>query len=205
MASSFARKNPLGAIRAFRQAFGNDPECRLILKCVNGRSFPQGLQLIAQEAAGGSNIIFLDRPMPPCEVGALYEEADVLLSLHRSEGFGLTIVEAMMRGLPAVCTNWSGNTDFFTAEIGVPVGCGLVPARDPQGTYEHPDMSWAEPDIMQAAAALKLLRSDPQLRKVIGQRAAVAVHDRFSTGSYLERVMNVLALRLADAPQDLAR
>jgi len=194
MASSFARKNPLAAIRAFRQAFGNDPECRLILKCVNGYSFRRGLELIRHEAAGASNIIFLDKPMSACELAQLYEQADVLLSLHRSEGFGLAIAEAMMHGLPTVYTNWSGNTDFLAPEIGVPITCGLVPARDPQGTYEHPDMSWAEPDIHEAAAALKLLRCDPQRRKRLGERASAAVHDRFSAASYVGAARNILGL-----------
>ena len=194
MASSFARKNPLAAIRAFRQAFGNDPECRLLLKCVNGCSFRRGLELIRQEADGASNIILLDKPVSGCELAQLYEQADVLLSLHRSEGFGFTIVEAMMHGLPAVCTNWSGNIDFLTPEVGLPIICGLVPAHDPQGTYEHPDMSWAEPDILEAAAALKLLRSDPQRRKRLGERASAAVHDRFSAASYVGTARNILGL-----------
>jgi hypothetical protein len=96
--------------------------------------------------------------------------------------------------LPTVYTNWSGNTDFLAPEIGVPITCGLVPARDPQGTYEHPDMSWAEPDIHEAAAALKLLRCDPQRRKRLGERASAAVHDRFSAASYVGAARNILGL-----------
>ena len=72
--------------------------------------------------------------------------------------------------------------------------CGLVPAHDPQGTYEHPDMSWAEPDIVEAAAALKLLRSDPQRRKRLGERASAAVHDRFSAASYVGATRYILGL-----------
>jgi hypothetical protein len=100
----------------------------------------------------------------------------------------------MMHGLSTVYTNWSGNTDFLTPEIGVPITCGLVPAHDPQGTYEHPDMRWAEPDIHEAAAALELLRSDPQRRKRLGERASAAVHDRFSAASYVGAARNILGL-----------
>jgi glycosyltransferase involved in cell wall biosynthesis len=194
MASSISRKNPLAAIRAFRRAFGDDPECQLVLKCVNGCSFSKGLQLIKQEVDAASNVVFVDKPMSTCGIAGLYDQADALLSLHRSEGFGLTIAEAMLRGLPVVCTNWSGNVDFLSPEVGVPIRFRLLPAQDPQGTYEHPEMAWAEPDVDEAAAALKILRSDPQRRELLGQRASAAARDMFSPARYLASVTNILRL-----------
>ena len=96
----------------------------------------------------------------------------MLISLHRSEGFGLTLAEAMLRGLPVIATNWSGNVDFLTGDTGIPVPYRLVPAQDPQGTYQHPDLRWADADIDAAAAALRRLRANPALRRALGEAAA---------------------------------
>ncbi len=193
-ASSFARKNPCAAIEAFRLAFGSDPGCRLWVKCANAMTFPTGTALLQQAIGGADNITLLERTMTPSELDRLYAEADVVLSLHRSEGFGLIIAEAMLRGLPVVATNWSGNVDFLNSETGVPIGYRLVPARDPQGTYDHPDMLWAEADITAAAEALSALRADPHLCARLGQQAAARAKTLFSAAAYASRIKELLGV-----------
>ncbi|HEX2800978.1 MAG TPA: glycosyltransferase, partial [Phenylobacterium sp.] len=96
--SSMARKNPLGAIEAFRRAFGDDPACELTLKTQNGGDFPE--QLAALRAALPPNARLIDEVWPYAEVKRLIAGADVLISLHRGEGFGLTPAEAMALGTP---------------------------------------------------------------------------------------------------------
>lgn len=142
MASGFARKNPCAAIRAFRQAFGDDRSVRLLVKYANEDAFREGVASLRIESAAAENIVLIGGTLRPPELAALYDQADVLLSLHRSEGFGLTLAEAMLRQIPVIATNWSGNTDFLTSETGIPIGYRLVPAQDPQQTYNHPDMVW---------------------------------------------------------------
>ena len=194
MASSFARKNPLAAIDAFRRAFGDDPTTRLIVKYTNGGSYPLGVHLLEEASAGTSNITLDGETRSSADIAELYGTSDVVISLHRSEGFGLTIAEAMCHGVPVIATNWSGNVDFFNAESGMPIGFHLVPARDPQGTYDFPEMTWAEPNIDEAAAALRRLRSDPSLRRRLATTARAVVHRHLSVHAYERQ----LALRLRD-------
>jgi glycosyltransferase involved in cell wall biosynthesis len=194
IASSFERKNPCAAIKAFRQAFGNDPTCRLIVKHSNAFTYPEALQLMTEAAGGASNIVFLSDVMDAAGIDRLYAEADVVMSLHRAEGFGLVVAEAMLRGLPVVATGWSGNTDFLTRETGMPVGYNLIPARDPQDTYEHPEMCWADPNVAEAAAALRMLRADAELRAQLGQRALLHATELFSSKLYGENAKTLLSI-----------
>jgi glycosyltransferase involved in cell wall biosynthesis len=172
MASGFARKNPLAAIGAFREAFDNDPTCQLIVRVVNANLYPGGHEALKAAVASNSNIRISEAESSEPSVYELYRSADVVLSLHRSEGFGLVIAEAMLHGLPVIATNWSGNVDFLTADNGLPISYSLVPAVDPQGTYDQPTLLWAEADIDDAAAKLRMLRDDPD--KAVGLRNKAA-------------------------------
>ncbi len=194
MASSFARKNPLAAIAAFRSAFGDDPATRLVVKTSNTSAFPSGITAIRDAMRKAHNIDLIDRTMSATEIDELYQECDVVISLHRSEGFGLTIAEAMLRGLPVLATNWSGNVDFLTPDNGMPIPYQLVPAEDPQGTYNFADMSWAEADVETAAAALRRLRQDPELTRRLGQAGAAYAARQWSARGYAETVRRHLGL-----------
>lgn len=191
MASGFARKNPCAAIRAFRQAFGDDRSVRLLVKYANEDAFREGVASLRIESAAAENIVLIGGTLRPPELAALYDQADVLLSLHRSEGFGLTLAEAMLRQIPVIATNWSGNTDFLTSETGIPIGYRLVPAQDPQQTYNHPDMVWADPDVHEAAIALRRLRSDPMVRKQLAANAYAVATRLFNSDAYAEKVQAV--------------
>lgn len=192
VASSFARKNPFAALRAFRLAFGDDPAARMTLKLANSAAAPGFEAMLARETAGLANVEVIDRTLSSADLAALYERSDVLVSLHRAEGFGLTLAEAMARGLPAVGTGWSGSSDFLTDATGVPVPYRLVPAEDPQDTYHHPDMMWAEADVAAAAAALRRLREDPELARRLGEAGAAYAQARWTAPTYAARVRALL-------------
>ena len=187
-ASSFARKNPCAAIDAFRMAFDGDPSTQLIVKTSNLSSFSQGLNLIESAKGSANNIVVIDKIMSASELTALYTKANVVMSLHRSEGFGLTLAEAMMRGLPVVATNWSGNVDFLTEETGMPINYRLVPSEDPQGTYHHPGMRWAEADVAEAAAALRCLHDNRAFCATLGRGAAQFASRTWSAEAYVSAV-----------------
>lgn len=153
--SSFARKNPAGAIAAFRAAFADRADVRLIVK-LNGPA-SEGCA-IEHAAAGMGNVTILRDFLDADALRDLYRGADVLLSLHRAEGFGLPMLEAMAHGVPVVATAWSGNVDYLDDANAVLVPAQLVPVSDDAGIYR--DSVWAEPDIAAAATALRGLAAD---------------------------------------------
>jgi glycosyltransferase involved in cell wall biosynthesis len=155
--ANFYRKNPLAAVKAFKAAFGGDCSAMLLLKAVNTERCPEGRRLLAAEA-DAPNISFCLGNLSESGMEDLYAGADVYLSLHRSEGFGLTIREAMLRGLPVIATGWSGNMDFMRGEGCFAVPYTLVPVHDPQGNYTMPGAVWADADIKAAAAILQDVR-----------------------------------------------
>ncbi len=187
MASSFARKNPLAAVAAFRIAFGADPSRRLLIKLTNPSAYPPGMAELMKSIAGAPNITIMDKSTPSLENFRLIAESDILLSMHRSEGFGLILAEAMCYGRVVVATGWSGNMDFMTTENSCPVRYRLVPAHDPQGIYDHRDQLWADPDPFDAARHLRRL-GDPAERVRLGARAARDIAALCARRHYLERM-----------------
>lgn len=173
--SSWSRKNPEGALRAFRMAFGRSPDARLILK-LGGR--PEELRTL--EASLGdltdcSNVEIVRGYLTDTALAALYRDADVFLSLHRAEGYGLPMNEAMAHGLPVVATGWSGNLDFMDASDSCLVPYRLIPVNDASAIYTG--STWAEPDIEAAAQALRRLATEPEFYT----RLAAAAYRRAST------------------------
>jgi glycosyltransferase involved in cell wall biosynthesis len=168
--SSLARKNPLGAIEAWTRAFGGDPACELTLKTQNGGLFPDALA--ALRAAAPANARIVDEVWPYAEVMGLIAGADVLVSLHRAEGFGLTPAEAMALGTPVLATAFSGVLDFMDDSCALMVPSRPTPVEDPQGVYHG--QTWAEPALAAAAEALVRLRADPAL----GRRLSAAARER---------------------------
>jgi glycosyltransferase involved in cell wall biosynthesis len=156
--SNFCRKNPLAVIDAFKTAFGDSPQAQLVLKVSGMDSCPDGWRKILA-AADAANIKFCLTGLDEQGMADLYAEADVYISLHRSEGYGLTIQEALMHGLTVVATGWSGNMYFMQeaqwTEHYRAVPYKLVPVNDPQGNYRLPGAVWAEPDVDAAAAMLR--------------------------------------------------
>ncbi|WP_043833147.1 glycosyltransferase [Muricoccus aerilatus] len=163
--SSLARKNPLGAIEAHARAFGDAQDHVLVIKTHGTDKAGSGWARVAEAAAARLNVRVIDAALSRNDLWALMATSDTLLSLHRAEGFGFAIAEMMELGRPVVATGWSGNTDFMTGPGCHPVGWHLVPARDPQETYDMPETCWAEPDVDEAAAALRRIAADPALRR----------------------------------------
>jgi glycosyltransferase involved in cell wall biosynthesis len=197
LASSFVRKNPVGAIAAFREAFGDRADRILLLKISHADHAPADFSELRAAACGAANIRFETRMFSAPENLALTQCADIVLSLHRSEGFGLVPAEAMCLGRAVVATDFSGTTDFLDAGCGMPIPYRLIPARDPRGVFEAPGAMWAEADIGEAARALAALATDSELRARLGQAAQVAARQRLGSEKLAEAVRS---LGLAVAP-----
>lgn len=170
--SSFTRKNVATSIRAFQDG-ARSASSRLIVKLQATRLYPSQLQEVTALTSGDSRIVLIDRVLNATEYDTLLNEADVLISLHRSEGFGIPMAEFMARGKPVVATGWSGNIDFMDAESAALVPYTLVPIDDPSGVYRGPfDAVWAEPDQEAAVRLVSELEANQALRAQIGLRAA---------------------------------
>jgi glycosyltransferase involved in cell wall biosynthesis len=175
--SSAARKNLLGAINIYKRAFPQEiAGTRLILKVQSDESQP-GFREAAQAAsAGRSDIVFRTGSLSDAEIGQLIASASVFLSPHRSEGYGLTIAEAFLAGVPALATGWSGNLDFMEDLPELLIAHKLAPVRDPGRIYRGTGLSWAEPDVDDAARKLKRLAQSPAMRADLAARGMALVH-----------------------------
>ena len=183
LASSFVRKNPLAAIAAFRRAFGPRADRVMVLKLLGTHAYPADMAVLRAAAADAGNIRIETRTLPPADSHALTACADIVLSLHRAEGFGLLPAEAMLLGRAVVATGWSGNMDYMDASTAALVDYRLVPASDPRGTYDLSGAVWAEPDVDAAAGHLVRLADDAALRSALGRRAAVSAKDKLGATS----------------------
>jgi glycosyltransferase involved in cell wall biosynthesis len=153
MNSTAARKNPLAVLDAFNRAFSPADCARLVVKFVNGASDPATVREMAR-AAAGRRISLLDGYWQAGDVQDLLAASDAYVSLHRSEGVGLTITDALALGKPVVATDWSGNRDFMTVRNAFPVAYSLTTNRRKAGPYAK-DTTWAEPSVEHAADRLR--------------------------------------------------
>ena len=171
MLSVSERKNPLGAVEAFARAFpGADLQAELVVKLSNADSHPGALKRMRELAASCRGIHFIDSYLERQDLHALIDSVDCFVSLHRSEGFGLGMAEAMARGKVVVATAWSGNMDFMHAANSLLVAYRLTELDRDYGPYRQGEV-WADPDIDDAAAKMRAVATDPLLRQRLGQRA----------------------------------
>jgi glycosyltransferase involved in cell wall biosynthesis len=186
MASTLARKNPLGLIRAFRTAFRPDEPVGLVIKVSRGAKWPADSARLTS-AAKDAGVMLIDRVMPRDEVLALLDSCDCYASLHRSEGLGLGMAEAMLLGKPVVATNYSGNTDFMT-----PATSYLVDFREvaiPADVPPYPaGFVWAEPSVDHAAELLRRVYGLREEAAEVGRRAKRHVAAALDPGAAGERV-----------------
>lgn len=153
------RKNPHGTILAWQKAFGNQSDKVLLLKCHFSRHTEVIRKEIQDLIAGYSNIRLLERHFSDIEMRSFQSLADVYISLHRSEGYGLNIAEMLALNKPTVVTDWSGNIDFTRGHpLAYSVPTRIIPYRDYLGTYRGTarcGLYWAEPDLDRAVSYLR--------------------------------------------------
>ncbi len=158
MGSLCTRKNPEAVICAFTKAFTPN-EAYLTLKLSQTSNFAEDFAKIKRLAQNFPHIHILTKWLNDAELDRLYLDHDVYISLHRSEGYGLTIHEAMQRNLHVVATGWSGNMDFMTGENVFAVPYTLVPIHKSTPHFDNiPKAHWAEADTDTAAELLQNIR-----------------------------------------------
>lgn len=152
--SVFERKNPLGLVAAYRLAFPPGCGARLLIKSINGELFPEQEMRLLDGATGHPDIEVVDGYLDRGEQRVLMNACDAYVSLHRAEGLGITLAEAMALGKPVVATAYSGNLDFMDETTAYLVPCGRVPI--PHGCGPYPaGTPWGEPDLEAAARVLR--------------------------------------------------
>jgi hypothetical protein len=172
---SFGRKNPIGVVRAFQKAFRANSAAYLVLKASDGASHSDKVALLTSHFEGNPRILLVNDVWPSDRISGLIAAADAYISLHRSEGFGLTIVEAILRRIPVVVTGWSGNVDFCSQATYL-VDAQMVPVRDVHPEFRSMDTSvWADASIEHAAVHLLEIHNDRQAsrnRTLVAQQFA---------------------------------
>jgi glycosyltransferase involved in cell wall biosynthesis len=164
------RKNPFGVIDAFRRAFAPGEGPHLVIKSINGDAALTSLERVRLHADGREDIHVVDGYMTALDQAALVAACDAYVSLHRAEGFGYTMAEAMLAGRPVVATGYSGNLEFMDERNSFLVGYDFVPIAE--GNDPYPTGSpWADPDLDEAAAALRRIVEDPAGATAVGERA----------------------------------
>lgn len=173
-----SRKNPAAAIKAYAKAFGKQNSAtHLVIKVNNPKQ--ADIQFFEREIEDRAGYTLITEQMEKPRLNALIRLCDVFISLHRSEGFGLVMAEAMALGTPVVATDWSANTEFMTRETSCMVNYQLVPVRK-QYQYSEASQRWAEADIDQAAEYLKRLLGDKTYYRKKAEAGREWITSRFS-------------------------
>ena len=206
--STIARKNPYGAIRAFEEAFGiGRTDVVLVVKVVNLSSYPVVQRDLRQHMArlGG---ILIETNMATGEIAALIQHCDVYVSMHRSEGFGLGLAEAMYFGRPVIATGNSGNMDFMSATNSCLVGYQSMVVHhnelsdNPNAMILYqPGNLWVDPDVHQAAHLMRWLFENPTERARIGAKASADIKAGYS----LDAAGRAMHARLIEVAKHLER
>lgn len=187
--SVLQRKNPLGVLRAFKIAFGDDSSRVSLVMNFNNHDVNDPLfQELRKEIGSDDRVVVLDGTMDRDHVTSLINACDCFVSLHRSEGFGLGPAEAMSLGKPAIITNWSGNTDYMTADNCLPVDYELVELGRDYGPYKA-HQHWAEANLEQAANWMKKIAHDRDLAIRIGARARETINRDFSAEAVGKKIL----------------
>jgi glycosyltransferase involved in cell wall biosynthesis len=175
------RKNPIGVIRAFQKAFRDkaDANVKLVIKLSNLERQPALAAEVYAAMEVDTRIQLIGGYLDRNTLNNLINACDCYVSLHRAEGFGLPIAEAMYLGKPVIATHWSGNADFMNDGNSLPVRYKLVELEQDIGPYQKGQI-WAEPDIEDAAEKMLRILQNRALSLQLGRAAFETIRNDFS-------------------------
>ena len=186
---SYKRKNPLATMRAFAKALANARDAKLVFKTMGAKNHPLEVAEIRREAVTlgiSDKFKLITDYLPHAELYGLTAACDVYMSLHRGEGFGIGMAEAMLMGKPVVATDWSANTEFCRPGASFPIPYKLVPVKPNE--YFVSMREWAEADIDAAANALRSCYDNPAFRCEVGEKGRKFIEDHFSIANFKKSV-----------------
>jgi len=182
IASYMERKNPLCLVDAFRREFGDSPDVLLCLKYYNRSHDKTNLRLLEEAIGGALNIRAYGDLMNERELVSFENALDCVVSPHRSEGFGLTLAEAMYLGKPVIATRYSGNLDFMRDANSYPIDCTLTSLRRDVGPYRAGNV-WAEPSVAHLRRLLREVFEDAEGRRRKAEKAAEDIRSQYSAAA----------------------
>ena len=186
---SYYRKNISAALKAFALAFRGDESAKLLFKTkgatANKRQVAD-MERLVTELGIDRQFIHIPQYLPRADVDGLTEACDVFLSLHKAEGFGMGMAEAMSQGKPVVATNWSANTEFCREDTAWCIPYHMVPILSHE--YMVSMKEWAEADAEAAAAALREIRSNPELVAERTAKGKQFMQEHFSIANFKKSV-----------------
>lgn len=190
--SNYQRKNPLAVIESFKLAFEQSShDVMLIIKFHNGEYYPQYLEELNAAKANYPSIHLISKHLLKEEVNALVNSCDCYISLHRAEGFGLTMAEAMFYGKPVIATGYSSNVEFMNVGNSFLVKYDLVTTTEDYSPYPKGSI-WAEPDINHAASLMKYVFHNYQQAKLVGARASQDIKHLLNPETVGQKIKNRL-------------
>jgi glycosyltransferase involved in cell wall biosynthesis/2-polyprenyl-3-methyl-5-hydroxy-6-metoxy-1,4-benzoquinol methylase len=168
--STAARKNPVGLVEAFKRAFPPGSGAKLVVKSINAENLPHEHDRVVLAAGDHPDITLIDAYVSAGEKNAMIAACDCYVSLHRSEGFGLTAAEAMLLGKPTIATRYGGTLEFMNDSNSYLVD--WQPVQVGEGAHPYPAQgTWADPDLDQAAALMREVLANPRQARARGERA----------------------------------
>ncbi|MBN2323425.1 MAG: glycosyltransferase family 4 protein [Spirochaetes bacterium] len=193
--STTTRKNPQATVRAFKSAFGGEEGVMLCLKTSGGQQFGRELKELYSEIDGARNIMIINEYLDREKLNSLINISDCYVSLHRAEGFGMTIAEAMLLDKPVIVTSYSGNMDFTNNENSLLVDYKLTELERDSGPYRKGAVL-AEPDIEHASQFMRWVFEHRDEAGELGIRGAELIRDRYSVqtvGRIIKRRLDSIA------------
>jgi len=173
--SVFERKNPLGVLKAFGRAFDRNDNTLLVLNCINSKADPVSMRMV-EEASASLNVRIISKHLSDADYLSLLAACDCYVSLHRSEGLGIPMAEAMYLGKPVIATAYGGNVDFMNANNSLLLKYELVELDGDKGPYEKGNV-WADPDVEHASELMRWVRQNRESAGRIGERAAKDIRE----------------------------
>lgn len=177
--SSLARKNPMATIRAFLNVFKNNSEVELILKTHNLDQFEVEKQQFSKIITENKNIKLINEKLSKEELNELFYNCDAYISLHRSEGFGLTLAEAMSYGKPVIATGYSGNLEFMNINNSFLVPYELTETLNDYGLTKK-GYIFADADAVYASKVMQRLVTNIDLCNDISKKAFSTILNNYS-------------------------
>lgn len=189
------RKNPAAVLEAFRRSGLAGRGAALVIKVHNAAGNPEDFARLQAAAAALPGTTLINATLSRREIYELESACDCFVSLHRSEGFGFAVAEAMYLGKPVISTDWSATAEFVHAANGCPVRARLVTLERNHGPYAKGQI-WADPDVDHAAEHMCALFADRALCARLGAAARATIEERFSPaviGARYRRRLEALA------------